>query len=267
MTSVIRSTRLNEEPLILVRNRKSEVEEEIVAPVVEEPSIEPAGYEAPSGYQSHVLTDTLTEQVTAPMAAVVETPVIEEPPPASYEEYEARFSQELDEQRSQARDEGYAEGLKQGHKEGKEEYVERLQQVDSFFIEARDAVERNLDSMTDTAVEIVFEAVSRILGEQFLEKAGAEAVVREVIRQTKERARLVVRVSPLDFEALSLSRAELVDGLNTGHVELVADDLVELGGCVLETPSGSLDGRLELQLQRLRETLLNARAKWHEHGD
>jgi flagellar biosynthesis/type III secretory pathway protein FliH len=261
MTSVIRSTRLNDEPLVLVRTRKADAfAVESVAPVAE-----------PGDYQPQVLADALSEKVEAqaetPVAPPVDERVTEEPPPASYEEYEARFGEELDTQRAQAREEGYAEGLKQGQKEGKEEYNERLRQADDFFIQARDAVEGHLDGLADTAVEIVFEAVSRILGEQYVDKAGAEAAVREVIRQSKERARLVVRVSPLDFEALSNRRAELVEGLNAGHVELVADDLVQLGGCVLETPSGSLDGRLEIQVQRLRETLLNARQKWHEHSD
>jgi flagellar biosynthesis/type III secretory pathway protein FliH len=37
---------------------------------------------------------------------------------------------------------------------------------------------------------------------------------------------------------------------------------VKWGGCVLEGASGNLDARLETQMQRLRDTLLAARAKW-----
>jgi flagellar assembly protein FliH len=44
-------------------------------------------------------------------------------------------------------------------------------------------------------------------------------------------------------------------------VEIAADDRVELGGCLLETPSGTLDSRLEVQLANLRRTLLEARSR------
>ena len=45
---------------------------------------------------------------------------------------------------------------------------------------------------------------------------------------------------------------------DTARLELVADERVELGGCLIETDGGTLDGRLETQLKRLRDTLLDA---------
>jgi len=253
MSPVIRSTRFNEEPLLLVRARKQEVVvEERVAPQPEYTS-----------YQETAVPDPVVEaEQTAPVEVAEEAPVV-----TSYEDYQARFSEELETLRAQAREEARAEGLAEGRREGEAEFSERLRLADELFVSARDAIEKHLDGMADTAVEITFEAITRILGDHFIDKSGTDAIVREVIRQSKERSKLVVRVAPADFEALSKRRAELVDGLNVGQVELVADDLVGLGGCVLETPSGSLDGRLEIQVQRLRETLLNARVKWHEHGD
>jgi flagellar biosynthesis/type III secretory pathway protein FliH len=40
---------------------------------------------------------------------------------------------------------------------------------------------------------------------------------------------------------------------------LLSDDRVLLGGCLIETSGGTLDGRLETQMQQLRDTLLAAR--------
>ena len=85
-------------------------------------------------------------------------------------------------------------------------------------------------------------------------------MVRQVIRRTKERTKLVVRVSPADWSILEGNEAALVEGLSVDAVELFADDRVQVGGCLLETPAGNLDGRLEVQLAGLREALVNARA-------
>jgi flagellar assembly protein FliH len=256
MTSVIRSSRFNDQPLLLVRARKMDAPDEPID------SLDAAMGEHLEQNIHVPMPEFSVSSETEPAASSADTA-----PTISYEEYEQRFAEELERLRVQARDEGHAEGKAEGQREGEKEFAERLRQVDELFISARDAIERNLDGMSDTAVEIVFEAITRILGDRFVDKSGVEETVREVIRQSKERSKLVVRLSAADVEALSERRNELVDGLNVGHVELVADDLVELGGCILETPSGSLDGRLEIQLQRLRETLLNARQRAHEHGD
>jgi flagellar biosynthesis/type III secretory pathway protein FliH len=40
----------------------------------------------------------------------------------------------------------------------------------------------------------------------------------------------------------------------------VADKSIDLGGCVVETDGGTLDARLVTQVDRLRATLLAARA-------
>jgi flagellar biosynthesis/type III secretory pathway protein FliH len=40
----------------------------------------------------------------------------------------------------------------------------------------------------------------------------------------------------------------------------VPDERVALGGCLIDSPGGTLDGRLETQLQRLREVLVATRA-------
>lgn len=275
MTSVIRSSRVDEEPRVLVRvpresPHRGEYIESVAGPCrSDNPAAErdSTSEDRAGNTSSMSAAYSIAEDSGAPVR--VETPLAADP--ISYDEYQSRFREELDEMRGHVREaayrEGHAEGLNEGRNAGAAEYSEKRQRLDVLFTSARETIEQNLDGLADMAVEIVFESVAKILGAQFADRVGTEAVVREVIRQSKERSKLVVRVSPLDYEMLADSRTELADAMNTGQVDFVADDLIELGGCVLETPSGSLDGRLEIQIQRFRETLLNARIKWHEHGD
>jgi flagellar assembly protein FliH len=128
----------------------------------------------------------------------------------------------------------------------------------------RIAFERDLDGLAEIGAEIAFEAVTRIIGRSYLDHEGITAVVREVIGHAKDRSRLVIRVSPADYHELIETRESLTENGNSRSIEILADDRVELGGCLLETPAGNLDGRLEVQLQQLRDTLLNARLRRSE---
>jgi flagellar assembly protein FliH len=75
--------------------------------------------------------------------------------------------------------------------------------------------------------------------------------VREAMRGMLAKEGLVVRLSPTDYGALGPSPEP--------KVEVVADERVALGGCIIETSGGTLDARLEVQLQQLVDTLTRAR--------
>ena len=189
------------------------------------------------------------------------------PPPTvapTYDEYKQRLAGELAQARQQAVDTGREQGLQQGRLAAQAEFQQQLDALRAVIQGARSAHARYLEDVADEVGEIVFTAVCKILGDGFINREGALAAVGEAMRRSEERGRLLVRVSPEDFGLLSARRRELLEGAGTSDVELVADEKVKLGGCLLEGSCGSIDARLELQLQRLREVLVRARQGWSE---
>jgi flagellar assembly protein FliH len=101
-------------------------------------------------------------------------------------------------------------------------------------------------------------------------------MVREVIDQAREREQLVVRLAPQDFALLTGGDAASTaaagrseeEGSTFGawKAQLVPDTRVALGGCLIDSPGGTLDGRLETQLQSLRDLLLAVRASRADEG-
>ncbi|MBL4606787.1 MAG: hypothetical protein JKY01_03040 [Pseudomonadales bacterium] len=102
------------------------------------------------------------------------------------------------------------------------------------------------------AVEITFEALCKIIGENYAAESFRRAVIENVISSLKDLSDLKVHVNPNDISAVS----SLSDKIGYSDVTFVADDRVGKGGCIVESSSGSWDGRLETQLQRLKETLV-----------
>ena len=152
-----------------------------------------------------------------------------------------------------AREQGHQAGVEQG----RAEYEAQLQALGQLVGSMRDALADGIAGTEDVIVEIAFEAIGKILGESLARRDGVQAVVREVISGVREREHLVVRVSPRDHELLAREGFKPKNG-DAQAIELLADDRVELGGCLIETAGGTLDGRLETQLKRLRDTLVGA---------
>lgn len=169
---------------------------------------------------------------------------------------------ELEVLRREALESGREQGLQQGRAAGERECSRQVQLLRTVVEESRAAQLRELGALAQSATDIVLVAVGKILGDAFASREAAFAAVQAVIRRCHERSHLRVCVAPGDFEMLSARHGELMERSRAGELELVADERVVLGGCIVESASGSLDGRLEVQMQRLHETLRNARAQW-----
>jgi flagellar assembly protein FliH len=242
MTSIIRSARLAAElKTVPVPSLQAEVRK---IPV----QVQPRAYGQPS------------EQM--PSQAQMQPPAVAAPVMPTYEEYKQRLGSELALLRQQAIDSAREEGLKQAWQSAEAHYKGQLETLRALIESVRDARQRYVEDVGDEALEIVFVAVTKILGAGFVTREAAVAAVREAIRCCKERGRMLVKVAPEDFGLLDARRRELLEGGSASEVELVADEQVKWGGCVLEGASGNLDARLETQLQRLRDTLLRARKSW-----
>lgn len=203
-----------------------------------------------------ILTDPVLEKLV-PEPAVPEPAVEQARAKASAQEKEKLL---LEEAYEKAKQEGYQAGLDAAKASSQKELNQALDQLKELFQSLKDLDEALFQEMEDSAAEVVFEAVTKIIGQAAIDKKIAYAVTREAIEQVKGRERLVVRVSAKDYEMVkdALNDPD-TGGLSIKCTSVVADNLVQLGGCLIETEAGNLDARLEIQLQRLKETLLGVR--------
>jgi flagellar assembly protein FliH len=194
--------------------------------------------------------------IRKPTAETVREPI---EPRMTRAEFEAELGESLDRLTQEARERGLTEGRKRGHDEVRKDHAAQLQSLKEFIRGAQVKLAEDIEGLTDVGIEIVLQAIVRIVGNVAADPEGGAMIVREVIKEAKDRSRLLVRVRPADFAFLAQHGEKLLEGLNAGKVEFVADDRVALGGCILETPIGDLDGRLESQLTSLTSVLRSAR--------
>ena len=81
-------------------------------------------------------------------------------------------------------------------------------------------------------------------------------MIEGVINTLTDRSRLKVKVNPehLSIVERSLDRF-LKDSAAVKEVSIEADPRVRYGGCLIETPAGDVDARLESQLDIIGEVL------------
>jgi flagellar assembly protein FliH len=176
----------------------------------------------------------------------------------------------LEKSRAKALDEGRAEGLRRGKEEAAEavrklqaQLVEDAQAAFNERAERLDDVVRGLSAQSarlaedaeDDLVAMSFEVVCRILGDRAATPVAVRGMVQHLLAQ-RSQVGLAVHLHPEDFEQLRSEEGVLSEAPGWTWVP---DTKVKLGGLMLRSPQGSLDARLEVQLEVLRQTLLQAR--------
>lgn len=253
MKSLLKATRITGDPIVLMHARKDDA---LAAQTAELPPDAPPPLEPPHAGNDYEAPHA--GERAAADAAIAECERLNRELQVTYDEYKQRLQAELSETQRRAHEDGLERGLAEGRERAQSEYAARLEALAGVVASARAALDDAIAGVSDISVDVVCEALAKIVGQAMIEKRVVISTVQEVVRQTKDRTRLVVRVCPRDWALLEDSHDELIDGLSVGRVEVVADERVQLGGCLLETSAGDFDGRLEVQLERLRDALERA---------
>jgi flagellar assembly protein FliH len=262
MATVIRSAHLTEQPRILPARPTP------AAPVAP-PKAPTAAMETPAPPLSPTgPARPFPSQVDAPRSIATERPPLAPAAPFGARlspEREAELLEETRLAREQAVNEGYRDGFEHGSRTAQEALDDKRHALETLLGSAHASLHGQISGLEDVIVSLAFEALSKILGAALHDRDGVRAVVQEVIGRAKNAEPLTIRVSPSDYYLLVQDQVSLQP--HNPKLAVVPDERVGMGGCLVETSGGTLDGRLETQLQLLKEALLLAkrqRPDWKE---
>ena len=183
----------------------------------------------------------------------------------------AKAKELLDKVQKEGYDAGYKDGKAKGIKDGKEKIEDELKAIirqanDKAQKTLRDAKEQTAEYFIraeDDIVAVVVMAIEKILPQHFLDTPQVILpVVREAIKHVRDQKEVKVHVDPDSYDLVLMARTEfqsmLTDG--TATVEIISDEALKPGDCVIETPNGGVDARLSTQIglmKRAVESVLN----------
>lgn len=171
-----------------------------------------------------------------------------------------QLAEGIDRLKRAAYEQGHGAGLKAGEAEAAAAAASQLAALERITREAETTLRGECDALSAQCAEIVAAALTRIAGPLLTSPVASLGAVLEVLKRLTEEREIVVRVSAVDLPMLRESEERIAAALAGRKYSLVADTRVEAGGAIVESSLGSLDGRLEVQLRGLCDTVLAAKA-------
>lgn len=168
---------------------------------------------------------------------------------------------EDEEARNFARQEGHEQGVEQGKEEGRrlvyEEYAQALEQAAAILEEAPSIKRRMIAEAEPFVLDLTIEIARKVIGEQLmLDKENVIALIRKALSRTQEYKSVTVAVSPDTYTYVQENRAKLLEVLDSQvEITIIPDDAVTDGGAVIRTTMGSVDARVDVQLEEIKKAL------------
>ena len=156
-----------------------------------------------------------------------------------------------------ALEQGRADGYRDGVASARAELAEALALVQRAAREAKAIRDALLNGAEREMIELVIEAIGRILGEHVATDPDLVVhTVRRALDHAGSQNVLRLRVHTDDLQTLTASVGEQYGA--SPPFEVLGDNSVSVGGCVIDTDSGEIDARLDVQLEEIASILRDA---------
>jgi flagellar assembly protein FliH len=159
-----------------------------------------------------------------------------------------------------AYDKGFADGQEASeisYQNEIQKYKEWINRIDSVSKELRSDYTKQIDSLEQVVLPTAIVIAKHILGAELT--VNPELVlsqVKKAVAMAEEDTIFKIFCHPEDVEILNLTDSYLTANKSNGSkIEILSDNSITKGGCILQTSAGIIDASIESQLQRIMESL------------
>lgn len=167
------------------------------------------------------------------------------------EKQEQDFNNRLSDEVTRERENAY----KEGHQKAKEESEVLVQEMKSRYLKSISSLDELYKKMEVVFAKLevdisstAFEIAKEVIKKEVKDSSASIAISlsKELLKDIKDATKVELRVNPKDLEALREVYPE------DEKIKVTADDSITLGGVVILSDVGNLDGNLAMRLEKVK---------------
>jgi len=154
--------------------------------------------------------------------------------------------------------EGYEKGRIQAEQEMKQRYEQIIVQAKQLLEESYQLKEQMIQEAELKIIDLSLAVAEKIMAKEMeINPDAIKGMVREALHHIKEHEKISIHVHPDHFSYLQLAKDDLKMDLNIQTELLIfPDSSIHQGGCMIKTSYGTLDAKIDTQLEELKQTLV-----------
>jgi flagellar assembly protein FliH len=153
----------------------------------------------------------------------------------------------------EAYEKGFAQGEKDGVELGQRKALKLIENIENLLRSLDDLREEILAHYEREITELVFVIAQKVIHREIRsDDAAIEGTVLSALKLAAEKSKATLRVNPADFDYVEELRPELFAAVKElKALTVTSDPSITRGGCLLESPYGDVDARVETQLDKI----------------
>ncbi len=156
---------------------------------------------------------------------------------------------------NQAYQQAREEGFNAGQLEAQSQYAQLLEEAENIKQQAAQDYSSILDSLEEDAVDTILCIAKKVISQELhTNKENMLLLVKDAFLKCSKDRKAVLRLSPCDYEFVS-DNLERLDQLieRSDPIELKKDISLKEGGCIIETPFGSIDASATTKFDKIEQ--------------
>ncbi len=154
--------------------------------------------------------------------------------------------------------EAFNKGWEDGSKAARDEYEEKLRDAKAVLDKAHEEKWQVVAGSEEEIVRLAVAVARKVIDREI--ETGPDIVVdmvKRAIQKASDREELTVRVNPDNLDVTINARDDIsqeVKGIR--KLKVLADPAIAPGGCVVESHNGTVDARIERQMNEIEQALM-----------
>lgn len=163
----------------------------------------------------------------------------------------------------QAKHEGFEQGYDEGKSKAEAEvlasYESLLQEARQILKDAHVVKDQIIHESEPFLIDLSCSIAEKIIAHQLtIEPSWTLDMVQKVLSRRKEKGIITLCVSPKHFDYIFSAREELAISIDSqAELQILPDSTVTDDGCVVRSAFGSIDARIDTQLNEIKSALLH----------
>ncbi|KZE53122.1 flagellar assembly protein FliH [Brevibacillus parabrevis] len=175
-----------------------------------------------------------------------------------WEQKQQEASELFNSVQEQATFEGHEKGFEEGKRQAYEEETQTLSEARAILEQAYSSKQQIIAEAEPFLVELALDVAKKIIGHELQQNPEqVMEIAKKALRRSRVHGEITICVNHNYFDYVSEHRAQLL-ALLDGQAELsiYPDYTISDGGCVIRTKLGSVDARVDTQLEEIKQALL-----------
>ncbi len=154
---------------------------------------------------------------------------------------------------AQIEKEAFEKGFAEGKAEGQKEITAKVQEVARVLVEIQKERQLLYSKYEEDVLGLIKMMVDKIVDHEVsVNPRVISACLKKTLSYVIENSRVKIHLNGVDFNRIkeaSMERPEILEGFN--QLELIEDQSISQGGCLLETEFGEVDATIDNRKEKL----------------